>query len=96
MATDAEDACRPSADGRDRPVWGNVAAGASRTTRTKKPMPDPKFEVHRMASGDVDVWVDPGGGICLKSRGVDPVELSEGEAVELAELLLRLAKEQSL
>jgi hypothetical protein len=47
--------------------------------------------VHQMAGGDIDVWVDPGGAICLQKRISDPVELAEHEAVALAELLLRLA-----
>ena len=52
--------------------------------------------VYSMASGDIDVWVDPGGAICLKNRTQfnDPVELSLGEATALAELLLRLVREQ--
>ncbi|MDP3231738.1 MAG: hypothetical protein Q8N26_03090 [Myxococcales bacterium] len=51
--------------------------------------------VYSLASGEIDVWVD--GGIHLKVRNEfnDPAELSEGEATELAELLLRLVKEQS-
>jgi hypothetical protein len=47
--------------------------------------------VHHMASGDIAVWVDPGGAICLQKRISDPVEPAEEEAVELADLLLRLA-----
>ena len=51
-------------------------------------------EVFEMASGDIFVWVD--GGIHLKIRGAgtDPVELGEEEALELGELLLRLALQQ--
>ena len=52
--------------------------------------------VYEMAGGDIDVWVDPGGAICLKVRNEfdDPVELAQHEAVALAELLIRLAKEE--
>ena len=55
------------------------------------------LQVYSVASGDIDVWVEPTGGIFLKVRNEfnDPVELSEGEAVELGELLLRLAEEES-
>ena len=52
--------------------------------------------VHHMASGDIDVWVDPGGAICLQKRISDPVELAEHEAVALAELLLQLAGRASV
>ena len=47
--------------------------------------------VHQVASGDIEVRVDPGGATCLRKRISDPVELTEHEAVALAELLLRLA-----
>lgn len=48
-----------------------------------------------MASGDISVWVVD-GSIHLKvnSEFKDPVELGESEALELGELLVRLAKEQ--
>jgi hypothetical protein len=51
--------------------------------------------VHEVASGDINVWVDPGGAICLKvtNKFNDPAELSEHEALELANLLIRLVKE---
>ena len=52
--------------------------------------------VHHMASGDIDVWVDPGGAICLQKRISDPVELAEHEAVALAELLLQLVGRASV
>jgi len=48
-------------------------------------------EVHQMAGCDIDVWVDPGGAICLQKRISDPVEVAEHEAVALAELFLQLA-----
>jgi len=52
--------------------------------------------IHEVAGGEIDVWVDPGGAICLKTRNKfnDPVELAEHEAVELAQLLMALVKEQ--
>ena len=53
--------------------------------------------VYEMAGGDIDVWVDPGGAICLKIRSEfnDPVELAEHEAIALGELLVRLGNESS-
>ena len=59
-------------------------------------MNQPQLRVYEMAGGDVDVWVDPSGAICLKVRtdSNDPVELAEHEAIALGELLVRLAKEQ--
>ncbi len=50
-------------------------------------------EIHRI--NDVVVWLDPGGGITIKTvepHG-DPVELSSTEARRLAERLLELADE---
>ena len=52
--------------------------------------------VHHMAGGDIDVWLDPGGAICLQKRISDPVELAEHEAVALAELVLQLAGRTSV
>jgi len=51
--------------------------------------------IHQIASGEIEVWIDPAGIICLKSRNEfgDPVELAEHEAIELAELLTRLVNE---
>jgi hypothetical protein len=51
-----------------------------------------KVKVHQVASGDIAVWADHGGCICLKVRNEhrDPVELSEEEALELARVLTRL------
>ncbi len=49
-----------------------------------------------MSDGELAVWED--GGIHIKavtSRG-DPVELSETEALELADALVRLARGQPL
>lgn len=51
--------------------------------------------VHKIAGGDVVVWVDDGGAICIKTTDKfnDPVELAEHEALALAHLLLQLVKE---
>ena len=57
-------------------------------------MEQQKPHIYEVADGDIDVWVDPGGAICLKVRINDPAELAEHEAIELAELLIRLVKEQ--
>jgi hypothetical protein len=57
------------------------------------PVPVP---VEVFASGEVMVWLDPSGVICLKtvnSHG-DPVELAEHEALEIAEALTRLVQAQ--
>ena len=53
--------------------------------------------VHKLSAGEVLVWLDPGGGVCIKTvepHG-DPVELSDHDALELARLLTRLAEESS-
>jgi hypothetical protein len=59
-------------------------------------MSEQQPHIYKVADGDIDVWVDPGGAICLKVRNKfsDPVELAEHEAMELAELLIRLVNEQ--
>jgi hypothetical protein len=51
--------------------------------------------VHAVADGEIDVWIDEGGAICIKIRNAhnDPAELSEHEALELANLLVRLVEE---
>lgn len=51
-------------------------------------------DVYRLAGGDIAVWRDAGGVIFLKveQKYHDPVELADHEALELGELLLRLAK----
>jgi len=56
-----------------------------------------KSTVYELAGGEIVVWADESGGIMLKVRQPfgDPVELGEAEALELGELLLRLAKEGS-
>lgn len=53
-------------------------------------------DIYTLAGGEINVWVDPGGAICFKTRNPfnDPVELSEYEAIELAELLTKLVAEQ--
>jgi hypothetical protein len=52
-------------------------------------------EVFKFSDGEVAVWYDD--CVCIKAvtraPHYDPVELTEDEAVELAETLLRLAKE---
>lgn len=51
--------------------------------------------VYKVAGGEIWVWLDAGGGIFLEARnGSDPVELAEYEAIELAEVLTHLVKEQ--
>lgn len=57
-------------------------------------MPD-GFELHELLGGEIVVWVDA-GVICIKLNNTygDPVELSDDGAIELAELLLRLAKDR--
>ncbi|MDB5540078.1 MAG: hypothetical protein JWQ89_1805 [Devosia sp.] len=59
-------------------------------------MSEEKPRIHEVADGEIDVWVDPGGAICLKvrSKNHDPVELSEREALALAQLLTELVKSQ--
>jgi len=51
-------------------------------------------EVFEMASGDISIWVDGGIHLKVNTSGRDPVELAEHEALELGELLVRLANEQ--
>lgn len=52
-------------------------------------------KIYEVASGDIAVWIDEGGCICLKTCNEyhDPVELSEVEALGLASLLTQLVKE---
>jgi hypothetical protein len=52
--------------------------------------------VYELAGGEIAVW-DDNGVIMLKvcNKYKDPVELNEQEALELAELLIRLAKQQT-
>jgi hypothetical protein len=51
-------------------------------------------KIFEMASGDISVWVDGSIHLKVNSAFKDPVELGESEALELGELLVRLAKEQ--
>jgi hypothetical protein len=55
-----------------------------------------QINIYEIADGDIDIWLEPGGSICLKTRTKfnDPIELAEHEAIELAQLLLKLVKEQ--
>lgn len=48
------------------------------------------------ASGEVMIWLDPSGAICLKTVNPhnDPVELAEHEAMEIVEALTRLLRAQ--
>ena len=50
-------------------------------------------EFYRIA-GEIDVWLEDGGAICLKSRNKnnDPIDMGEDEAEELGNLLLGLVK----
>jgi hypothetical protein len=50
--------------------------------------------IHELAGGDIAVWQEQSGAIVLKlqEKHGDPVELGEEEALELAELLIRLVK----
>jgi len=59
-------------------------------------MSDHTPNVYEIGGGEINVWVDPGGAICLKVRNQfnDPVELAEHEALALAELLSRLVQKQ--
>ncbi|MTW10145.1 hypothetical protein GM658_05975 [Pseudoduganella eburnea] len=52
-----------------------------------------KTEVFEMASGDISVWVEGGIHLKVNTTGKDPVELGEREALELGQLLIRLARE---
>lgn len=53
-----------------------------------------KTEIFEMVSGYISVWVDGGIHLKVNTTGKDPVELGEHEALELGELLIRLANEQ--
>lgn len=54
-------------------------------------------KIYELADGEIYVWVDPGGAICLKVRNEfnDPVELTEPQAMDIATVLNRLARELS-
>jgi hypothetical protein len=70
--------------------------GGAKSGQGTVKMDDPKINVFEMADGDISVWAEPDGAICLRlnSRYNDPVEMSEGEALELGRLLMRLARDQ--
>ncbi len=59
-------------------------------------MNEPKVDIYEAGGGDLAIWVNAGGAICIKfcSEFNDPVELAEHEALNLANLLIRLVKEQ--
>lgn len=59
-------------------------------------MTEVNLKIHQCASGEIEVWVDPGGAICIKTRHrfEDPVELAEHEALALANLLTQLVQQQ--
>jgi hypothetical protein len=53
-----------------------------------------KTSAHRFSNGEVYFWIEQGSSIHLKAiSGTDPVELSSGEAREIAKALLDLATE---
>jgi hypothetical protein len=53
-----------------------------------------QFEHDVKVDRDVRVWIDPGGGITIRAADPsgDPVEISSGQARDLAEVLLRFAE----
>ena len=53
-----------------------------------------KIEIHEFVDGEIVVWKELQGIIALKvmNKFHDPVELSDEDAQELGELLIRLAK----
>jgi hypothetical protein len=53
--------------------------------------------IHKVADGEIEIWLDPAGSICLKTQNKfnDPIELSEQEAMLLAELLTSLVNTQT-
>ena len=62
----------------------------------KLTMADQTPRVYELSGGEMNLWVDPGGAICLKIRNQfnDSIELAEHEALALAELLTKLVREQ--
>ena len=59
-------------------------------------MTDNDVQIFKIADGEILVWIDPGGAICLKTvnKFNDPIEISEDDAISLSELLLQLVKIQ--
>lgn len=51
--------------------------------------------VHTLASGEISLWLDESGSVMLKLNSAykDPVELGEGEVLELIEILNKLHAE---
>jgi hypothetical protein len=49
-------------------------------------------EVFHLSNREVSIWINEGGAVSLKAvdRHGDPVELSEEEALEVAQILNRL------
>lgn len=58
-------------------------------------MSEAPTRIHRVAGGDIVLWIDDGQSIQLKLRGsgLDPVELNEHEAEALAQTLTLLARQ---
>jgi hypothetical protein len=54
----------------------------------------PNTEVFNLAGGEIALWVDGGIHLKLNNKYKDPVEIGEENALELANLLIRLVKEQ--
>ncbi len=54
------------------------------------------LQVEEFASGEVVIWLDPSGVICIKTVNPhnDPVELAEHEALEIADALTRFVRAQ--
>jgi len=57
-------------------------------------MSENNTKIFEMASGDISVWIDGGIHMKLNTTYKDPVELRNHEALELGQLLIRLANEQ--
>lgn len=56
-------------------------------------MTDINIQIQELIGGEVKLWIEQGSSIHLKSISEygDPVELSSGEAKELAKILLEMA-----
>jgi len=51
----------------------------------------PRSEVIEIADGLVQLWLEYDEPLMLKTVGIDPVELTKEEAIDLANSLLRFA-----
>jgi hypothetical protein len=53
------------------------------------------MKVYTLAGGEIAVWRDPSGAVCIKilEPHGDPVELAEHEALELSAILKKLAED---